>query len=133
MHLYIRLGYNHWMDRSKLEYFKNILNKQRGELLGEAEKTVSGMSRSKRDNFPDPTDRASMETNRNFLLRVKDRERKLIIKIDEAVKRIDDGTYGICENCGDLISEKRLEARPVTTYCIDCKTEEESLEKMRGS
>jgi DnaK suppressor protein len=90
------------------------------------------MSGSKDENFPDPTDRASHETDRNFLLRVKDRERKLISKIKEALQRIEDGSYGTCEICGEAISEKRLEARPVTTCCIDCKKEEEEMEKMKG-
>jgi DnaK suppressor protein len=101
--------------------------------LNEAGKAVSGMSKSEEENFPDPSDRASLETDRNFLLRVKDRERKLINKVNEAIKRIDDSTYGTCERCSEKISEKRLEARPVTTFCIDCKTEEEALEKKRHS
>ena len=120
------------MDNEKREHFRNILLGQLEELLGEADKTVSGMSDTKEGNLPDPTDRATIETDRNFLLRVKDRERRLIVKVDEALKRVDDGTYGVCEQCGEDISEKRLEARPVTTFCIDCKTEEEALEKQRG-
>jgi DnaK suppressor protein len=87
-------------------------------------------------DFPDPTDRASLESDRNFLLRIKDRERKLIMKVKEALDRIDNGTFGICESCGKPISEKRLMARPVTTQCIDCKTEEEKkerLERLRGA
>src|SRR3972149_1780563 len=102
------------------------------EILSGAGKAVSGMS-EKEENFPDPTDRASLETDRNFLLRVKDRERKLITKIKEALKRIDDGAYGVCELCGEEISEKRLEARPVTTCCIECKKEEEELERSRNA
>jgi len=121
------------MDTAKSEYFRRILHSQMEELLGEAGKTVSGMSGSKEGNLPDPTDRATIETDRNFLLRVKDRERKLIIKLEEAIKRVDDGSYGICEECGEEISEKRLEARPVTTSCIECKTAEEALEKRRGA
>ncbi len=121
------------MDREKLEYFRMLLSNKLEELLNEAGKAVSGMSESKEDNYPDPTDRASHETDRNFLLRVKDRERKLIAKVKEALKRIDEGTYGICEVCGEDISEKRLEARPVTTYCIECKKEEEENERQMGS
>ena len=82
------------------------------------------------ETFPDPTDRASLETDRNFLLRIRDRERKLILKIDEALERIEDGTFGICESCGDDISDERLQARPVTTLCIDCKTDSEEKEKI---
>jgi len=84
------------------------------------------------ENFPDPNDRASLESDRNFELRIRDRERKLIAKMQEALKRIDDGTFGICDTCGGPISEKRLQARPVTTQCIDCKTKEEKMEKQRG-
>jgi len=119
------------MEKERLEFFKNLLNTKLEELLAEAGKTVTVMSSAKEETFPDPTDRASLETDRNFLLRVKDRERKLIAKIHEALQRINDGTYGICEICGEEISEKRLEARPVTTSCIRCKEEEEAQEKMR--
>ncbi len=119
------------MNEEKLRHFKVLLNNKLGELLSEAEKTVSGMSGSEDENFPDPTDRASLETDRNFLLRVKDRERKLITKVKEALTKIEDGSYGICETCGAQISEQRLEARPVTTCCIDCKKEAEEVEKQR--
>ncbi len=120
------------MEKDRAEYFKTLLNGKLEELLSGAGKAVSGMS-EKEENFPDPTDRASLETDRNFLLRVKDRERKLITKIKEALKRIDDGSYGVCELCGEEISEKRLEARPVTTCCIECKKEEEELERSRNA
>ncbi len=119
--------------KDRNEYFKALLNRKREELLSGAEKVVNGMSESNEENFPDPADRASHETDRSFLLRVKDRELKLISKVEEALKRIDDGAYGICELCGEEISEKRLEVRPVTTCCIECKTEEEEQEKGRGS
>jgi DnaK suppressor protein len=121
------------MDKEHIERFKALLNGKIEELLSGAEKAVSGMSESKDENFPDPTDRATHETDRNFLLRVKDRERKLITKVQEALKRIEDGTYGVCEFCGEDISVKRLEARPVTTCCIECKKEEEEQEKWRGN
>ncbi|MBI5492579.1 MAG: RNA polymerase-binding protein DksA [Deltaproteobacteria bacterium] len=120
------------MDKERLEYFRTLLNGKLEELLSGAEKAVSGMSEGKEENFPDPTDRAAHETDRNFLLRVKDRERKLITKVNEAIKRIDDGTYGVCELCGEAISEKRLEVRPVTTCCIECKKEEEEQERARS-
>jgi len=118
------------MEKDRLEHFRILLNGKLEELLNGADKAVSGMS-EKEENFPDPTDRASLETDRNFLLRVKDRERKLISKVKEAIERIDDGSYGICELCGEDISEKRLEARPVTTCCIECKKEEEESEKAK--
>lgn len=119
------------MEKDKLEHFRSILNGKLEELLSGADKAVSGMS-EKEENFPDPTDRASLETDRNFLLRVKDRERKLISKVKEAIQRIDDGSFGVCELCGEDISDKRLEARPVTTCCIECKKEEEEQEKAKA-
>ena len=100
-------------------------------LLKEANKTVSDMT-DMRENFPDPTDRASMESDRNFELRIRDRERRLIGKIKDALDRIEGGTFGICEECGENISEERLKARPVTTLCIDCKKSQEKDEKVKG-
>lgn len=115
----------------KLESFRKLLSQKINELLSEAGKTVSEMTSGK-ENFPDPNDRASLECDRNFELRIRDRERKLILKMQEAIKRIDDGTYGICDACGGPISEKRLLARPVTTDCIDCKIKQEKIEKRKG-
>jgi DnaK suppressor protein len=119
------------MDQEELEYFRGLLQNQLNELIEEALKTVDGMTNLK-DNFPDPTDRAALETDRNFLLRIRDRERKLIEKIKEALERIDNGTFGRCEVCGRDIGEERLRARPVTTLCIDCKKKQEAREKARG-
>jgi len=119
------------MKKKDLNYFKKLLNHQLEELLSQADDTVSGMTTPK-ENFPDPTDRASLEADRNFMLRIRDRESKLIKKIKKALERIEDGTFGICETCGEEISIKRLKARSVTTQCIDCKTKEEALEKALG-
>jgi len=119
------------MNAKKIAFFKKLLQEQRSVLIHEAQRTVSGMTDSK-ENFPDPTDRATLESDRNFLLRIRGRERKLILKIEEALERIEDGSFGICEKCGEDISEQRLKARPVTTHCIDCKKKEEALEKARG-
>ena len=119
------------MKQEKLEYFRQILNDRMQELLSEAEKTVTGMTASG-ENYPDPTDRASLESDRNFMLRIRDRERKLISKIRSALERIDSGEFGICEMCGDDIGEERLKARPVTTLCIACKKKQEAMEKARG-
>jgi DnaK suppressor protein len=118
------------MERERLESFRELLNERLKAILEEAGKTVKGMT-TDRDSFPDPTDRANLETDRNFLLRIRDRERKLIGKIKEALARIDDGTFGICEECGEEISEERLKARPMTTLCIDCKTKAEEEEKQK--
>ncbi len=119
------------MDQENLEYFRGLLQNQLHELIEEALKTINGMTNLK-DNFPDPTDRAALETDRNFLLRIRDRERKLIEKIKEALERIDNDSFGICEVCGREIGEERLRARPVTTLCIDCKKKQEAREKARG-
>ena len=119
------------MKKKDVERFKDILLGQLDELLGHANDTVSGMTAPK-ENFPDPTDRASLEADRNFMLRIRDRESKLIKKIKKALKRIENGTFGVCEKCGEDITLKRLEARPVTTQCIQCKTKEEAVEKALG-
>lgn len=116
------------MEAEKLEFFRNVLCDEMKALLGEADKTVTEMT-SDSSNFPDPTDRATQESDRNFELRIRDRERKLINKINDALERIDKGEFGICEECGEEISEARLKARPVTTLCINCKMEEEQKEK----
>jgi DnaK suppressor protein len=121
------------MRERELKHFQNLLNEKLDELLKEADRTVDVMTDAKAENFPDPTDRASLESNRNFTLRIRDRERKLIAKIQEALARIDDGSYGKCEECGENIGRDRLEARPVTTLCIDCKSLQEAQErKVRG-
>jgi DnaK suppressor protein len=118
------------MEKERLDFFRELLNERLKTILEEAEKTVKGMTND-RDSFPDPTDRANLESDRNFLLRIRDRERKLIGKIKEALARIDDGTFGICEECGEDISEERLKARPMATLCIDCKTKAEEEEKQK--
>jgi DnaK suppressor protein len=115
----------------RLEFFRFMLTQEINNLLSEAEKTVSEMTNGK-ENYPDPNDRASLESDRNFELRIRDRERKLIAKMREAIQRIDTGTYGVCTSCGGDISDKRLTARPVTTLCIDCKTKQEKMEKLMG-
>ncbi|OEU71966.1 MAG: RNA polymerase-binding protein DksA [Desulfuromonadales bacterium C00003093] len=117
------------MDEKILAEFKEQLQQQMSDLLQDAGKTVSGMTEEK-SNFPDPTDRASLESDRNFELRIRDRERKLINKIHQALERIDDGTFGFCESCEEPIGTERLRVRPVTTLCIDCKTEEERQERI---
>ncbi len=116
------------MEAEKLEYFRNVLSDEMRALLSEAGKTVTEMN-SDSSNFPDPTDRATQESDRNFELRIRDRERKLINKIKDALDRIDNGEFGICEECGEEISEARLKVRPVTTLCINCKMEEEEKER----
>jgi DnaK suppressor protein len=115
------------MDRSVVERCREELQRQLDELMAGAERTVVDMTTVGEENFPDPTDRA-LESNRSFTLRLRDRDRKLVAKIQEAIKRIDGGTFGICEGCGGQIEKKRLIARPVTSQCIDCKTVAEEEE-----
>ena len=118
------------MNPHELNWFRDLLHSRRQELLGEAGRTVSGMVDSK-ENFPEPADRAALESDRNATLRIRDRERKLISKIDEALGRIEDGSYGKCEECGGEIGVERLRARPVTTLCINCKSQQEAEERRR--
>jgi DnaK suppressor protein len=117
------------MDFDKREHFRGILLEEMKSLLDEAEKTVSEMN-ADTTNFPDPTDRATQESDRTFELRIRDRERKLLAKIREALERIENGSFGTCEMCGEEIGEARLKVRPVTTLCIDCKIEQEKSEKL---
>ncbi|MBN1141472.1 MAG: RNA polymerase-binding protein DksA [Deltaproteobacteria bacterium] len=117
------------MNETQLQEFRDLLNRQMEDLINEAGKTVNEMTDQKAA-FPDPTDRASMESDRNFELRIRERERKLIGKIREALDRIEHGEFGICESCGEEIGLERLRVRPVTTLCIDCKEEEEQREKL---
>ncbi len=119
------------MDKEQLEQFRSQLLQKRDEILAEAGKTLSEMT-DQTTNIPDPNDRATIESGRSFELRIRDRERKLLAKIEEAIGRLDEGEYGICEGCGEDIGIKRLEARPVTTFCIDCKTFQETKEKSQG-
>jgi len=119
------------MKKENLEFFKNLLTDRLSELLSHADSTVTGMTKPK-ENFADPTDRASHEAERSFELRIRDREHKLIKKIKKTLVRIDNGTFGMCESCEEEISIARLKARPVTTQCVECKTREENLEKALG-
>ncbi|MDY0039391.1 MAG: RNA polymerase-binding protein DksA [Desulforhabdus sp.] len=119
------------MDQETTAYFKEILLRRLDELDEEAERPVAGRTDTE-DTFPDPTDRATLESDRNFMLRIRDRERKLIMKIREALQRIEEGTFGLCETCGDDISVEWLKARPVTTLCIECKRKQEAMERARG-
>jgi DnaK suppressor protein len=116
------------MRKRDLEAFRKLLEERRHELIAEASRTMDGMGENG-EQFPDPTDRASLEGNRNLELRIRDRERKLVSKIDEALGRIEDGSYGKCEECGGDIGVERLRARPVTTLCIDCKSLQEAQER----
>lgn len=115
------------MNKMKLEYFRTILNNQLNALNKEMQETVTQISHDD-EVYADWTDLASVETDKTLQLKIRDRERNLMTKIEEALKRIDDGTFGECERCSEEISEPRLKARPVTTFCIDCKSEMEGAE-----
>jgi DnaK suppressor protein len=117
-----------YMNPRQLDHFRAILLAWKQELLDEVSKTMHTMQ-DETVSHPDPNDRASQETDMSLELRSRDRERKLIKKIDEAIGRIDSGDYGYCETCGVEIGVQRLEARPTATLCIDCKTLDEIREK----
>ena len=119
------------MDKELMEQFRVKLTDKKEEILAEVGKTLNEMT-DHTTNIPDPNDRATVESGRSFELRIRDRERKLLAKIEEALIRIDEGTFGECEGCGEDIGAKRLDARPVTTLCIDCKTMQETQEKAKG-
>jgi len=109
--------------------YRRALNTQMAVLLNHGEDAVHELRRRLPEELPDPTDRASMETDRSRALRLRDRDRRLIGKIQEALERLEAGTFGVCESCGGPISPARLRARPVTTLCIECKREAEGAER----
>lgn len=120
-----------YMNPAQVEHFRKILNDWKRDLLNEVDRTVHHMQ-DEASNFPDPNDRATQEEEFALELRTRDRERKLIKKINEALLSLDTGEYGYCEVCGVEIGVKRLEARPTATLCIDCKTLDEIKEKQLG-
>lgn len=117
-----------YMNSKQLEHFSNILLKWKQQLMEEADSTVSNMKEGAAV-YPDPIDRASQEEGFNLELRTRDRERKLLKKIEQALDKIDKGEYGFCDDCGAEIGIRRLEARPTAVKCIDCKTFEEIKER----
>ncbi|WP_038057830.1 RNA polymerase-binding protein DksA [Thermodesulfobacterium hydrogeniphilum] len=119
------------MDKEKLEFFKKLLLKKKEQILKEVIETKKELTEVS-EPLPDVVDQASQESDLTFKLRLRDREQKLLKKIEKALKKIEDGTYGICEMCGGEIDEKRLIARPEATLCIECKKAQERIEKIRG-
>ncbi len=117
-----------YMNDAQKEHFRQILMSWKAELMEEVDRTVSHM-KDEAANFPDPADRATQEEEFSLELRTRDRERKLIKKIDKTIDRITDDDYGFCDTCGIEIGIRRLEARPTATLCIDCKTLDEIKEK----
>ena len=120
-----------YMNDEQVAHFRNILLSWKRDLMEEVDRTVHHMQ-DEAANFPDPTDRATQESEFSMELRARDRERKLIKKIDEALMNLDNEEYGYCEACGVEIGIRRLEARPTATLCIDCKTLDEIREKQMG-
>lgn len=117
-----------YMNETQTDHFHNILGSWKRELMEEVDRTVSHMQ-DEAANFPDPNDRASQESDFTMELRTRDRERKLIKKIDESIDLLDSGDYGYCDDCGIEIGIRRLEARPTANQCIDCKSLSEIREK----
>jgi DnaK suppressor protein len=119
------------LNKKKKAYFQKLLTQRRDELLADASNSVAEWTEPKEET-PDLADQASRESETDLTLRMRERESRLIAKIEEALVRLEMGEFGICEECGEDIGEKRLRARPVTTLCIKCKQEQESKEKRRG-
>lgn len=117
------------MRKREMERFRSLLEEQLAALLGQGVEVVHRLAGDGGDEIPDPNDRASVEEVRNWTLRLRDRDRRLIGKVQEALARLDAGTFGTCTACGRPISPARLRARPVTDQCIDCKTAAERVER----
>lgn len=117
------------ITKEDLAEIKKSLLKERARIISEGDKTLGVGLQQSPDDLPDFADQSSFESDRNFVLRLRDRERKLLNKIDDALHKIEEGNFGICEDCGNEIGIKRLKARPVVTLCIECKTRQEEEEK----
>jgi DnaK suppressor protein len=120
-----------YMNPAQQDHFRAILQAWKRELMEEVDRTLHHMQ-DEAANFPDPNDRASQESDFSLELRTRDRERKLLKKIDEAIDALDAGDYGYCESCGIEIGIRRLEARPTASQCVDCKTLDEIRERQMG-
>ncbi len=127
---YVEKSGEEYMNDAQIAHFRAILDNWKSELMEEVDRTVSHM-KDDAANFPDPNDRATQEEEFTLELRTRDRERKLIKKINQSIDDIDSGDYGFCESCGTEIGIRRLEARPTANLCIDCKTLAEIREKNR--
>jgi len=128
---YVEKKNEEYMGPEQVEHFREILLAWKNELMEEVDRTVHHMQ-DEAANFPDPNDRATQESEFSMELRARDRERKLIKKIEESILNLDNDEYGYCEACGVEIGIRRLEARPTATQCIDCKTLDEIREKQMG-
>ncbi len=119
------------MEAKDIQFFRDMLNAMLEEILQKGQATIDDMTETV-EVYADPADRATAESDRAFTLRLRDRERKLIKKITQAIQRIEDGEFGLCVECGDEIGIARLKARPMTTLCINCKSKQEEDEMVRG-
>jgi len=128
---YVQRKGEEYMSKEQLEHFRTILSAWKQDLMQEVDRTMLHM-KDEAANFPDPNDRATQESEFSLELRTRDRERKLIRKIDEALKRIEDGSYGYCLETGEPIGVKRLEARPVATLSVEAQERRERREKQFG-
>ncbi len=120
-----------YMSAGQRQHFREILETWKSNLMEEVDRTVHHMQ-DEAANFPDPTDRATQESEFSLELRTRDRERKLIRKIEKTLRRLDDDEFGYCESCGSEIGIRRLEARPTADLCVDCKSLEEIRERQLG-
>lgn len=119
------------MEQKDIEYFRQLLTSMLDEAQQKGDSTLEDLT-DNNEIFADPADRATAESDRAFTLRIRDRERRLIKKIRAAIQRIDDGSFGVCDECGEEIGVPRLKARPVTKLCINCKSKQEEDEHLRG-
>lgn len=120
------------MKTKEVEEFRTILTKERNSVIQKANRTLSEESTLDLAEMPDEIDQASAEYNQSFVFRLRDREKYYLSKIDKALQKIKDGTFGVCEECEEPINLKRLQVRPVTTLCIRCKEEQEMEERSYG-
>lgn len=119
------------MNQTDIDYFRGLLASMLAEAQVKGDATLEELT-DNNEVCADPADRATMESDRAFTLRIRDRERRLIKKIRQALERIDDGSFGVCDECGEDIGVPRLKARPVTKLCINCKSRQEEDENLRG-
>lgn len=117
------------MNKKDLKKFKELLESRRAEITAQADETREKGYAFDPDDLPDEVDLASSEADQSINMRLRDRERVLLRKIDKSLRKIEEGDYGVCESCGEDIGVKRLEARPVTDLCISCKEEQEKVER----
>ncbi len=120
------------MKTKEVEEFRTILTKERNSVIQKANRTLSEESTLDLAEMPDEIDQASAEYNQSFVFRLRDREKYYLSKIDKALQKIKEGTFGVCEECEEPINLKRLQVRPVTTLCIRCKEEQEMEERSYG-